>query len=339
MHGLVAKPIRNDPSIELVAKRGLEHEARYLDDLLAEGRRVVEIEKDGSAVAPPGAHRRDGTSSGTPARSCGRRRPDARRHARRRRRRLPGDVLRRDLARPRGLPAPPGSRAGRAGQRVRPVALRGGGHQARPPREGVGHPPDLLLRGAADRDPGQAAGVPVRRAGRQRATDGPPPRGRLHGLLPPCEAGVRDRGGRARRWRSARDVPARRHVPGARGALRRVPLGAAVHGPAPRGRRPEPGRGRRRPPAERAQGQGGRDASRPGRAGAADGAAARERGQGGAGPRPGAGADPGRVAGRRQRPLGAAPAGARRGRRAGPAARLPRLARAQRWRPVPGSRG
>ncbi len=54
MMGLVAKPVRNDPAIELVAKRGLEHEQRYLADLVAEGRRVVEIEKDGSAVAPPG---------------------------------------------------------------------------------------------------------------------------------------------------------------------------------------------------------------------------------------------------------------------------------------------
>ena len=54
MAGLVAKPIRNDPSIELIAKRGLEHEARYVADLRAEGRTVVEIEKDGSAVAPPG---------------------------------------------------------------------------------------------------------------------------------------------------------------------------------------------------------------------------------------------------------------------------------------------
>ena len=55
MQGLVAKPIRNDPSIDLIAKRGLEHEQRYLDDLRAEGRTVVAIEKDGSAVAPPGA--------------------------------------------------------------------------------------------------------------------------------------------------------------------------------------------------------------------------------------------------------------------------------------------
>ncbi len=52
LEGLVAKPIRNDPSIELVAKRGIEHELRYLEDLREQGRRVVEIDKDGSAVAP-----------------------------------------------------------------------------------------------------------------------------------------------------------------------------------------------------------------------------------------------------------------------------------------------
>ncbi|HEY4188897.1 MAG TPA: TM0106 family RecB-like putative nuclease [Candidatus Limnocylindrales bacterium] len=50
--GLVAKPIRNDPSIELVAKRGIEHELRYLEDLRDQGLRIVEIDKDGSAVAP-----------------------------------------------------------------------------------------------------------------------------------------------------------------------------------------------------------------------------------------------------------------------------------------------
>ncbi len=52
MAGLVAKPVRNDPSIELVAKRGLEHERRYLVDLRERGLRVVEIRKDGSSVAP-----------------------------------------------------------------------------------------------------------------------------------------------------------------------------------------------------------------------------------------------------------------------------------------------
>jgi len=70
MHGLVAKPIRNDPSIELIAKRGLEHEARYLADLRAEGRTVVAIEKDGSAVAPTGAPEpaaAEGAPGGAPA--------------------------------------------------------------------------------------------------------------------------------------------------------------------------------------------------------------------------------------------------------------------------------
>jgi uncharacterized protein len=45
---LVQRPIRNDPSIELIAKRGMAHEQRYLVDLRAEGRRVVAIERDGS---------------------------------------------------------------------------------------------------------------------------------------------------------------------------------------------------------------------------------------------------------------------------------------------------
>ena len=40
---LVKKPIRDDPEIELVAKRGLGHEQHYLDDLKASGRTVVEI--------------------------------------------------------------------------------------------------------------------------------------------------------------------------------------------------------------------------------------------------------------------------------------------------------
>ena len=52
MAKLVRKPIRNDPMIDRVAKRGLAHEQRYLEDLEAQGLRVVRIEKDGSAVAP-----------------------------------------------------------------------------------------------------------------------------------------------------------------------------------------------------------------------------------------------------------------------------------------------
>jgi len=44
--GLVKKPIRDDPSIELIAKRGMAHEQRYLEELRAEGRTIVEITKD-----------------------------------------------------------------------------------------------------------------------------------------------------------------------------------------------------------------------------------------------------------------------------------------------------
>lgn len=43
MAGLVERPIRNDPEIDLVAKRGFEHEARYLAGLESAGRRVVRI--------------------------------------------------------------------------------------------------------------------------------------------------------------------------------------------------------------------------------------------------------------------------------------------------------
>jgi uncharacterized protein len=44
--GLVERPIREDPEIDLIAKRGVAHEQRYRDDLRAAGRTVVEIEHD-----------------------------------------------------------------------------------------------------------------------------------------------------------------------------------------------------------------------------------------------------------------------------------------------------
>jgi predicted RecB family nuclease len=44
--GLVARPVRDDPEIELVAKRGSEHEARYLAGLAAEGRSIARIDAD-----------------------------------------------------------------------------------------------------------------------------------------------------------------------------------------------------------------------------------------------------------------------------------------------------
>ena len=48
--GLVERPIRDDPEIELIAKRGIAHEQRYLAELRASGRMVVEIARDGSAA-------------------------------------------------------------------------------------------------------------------------------------------------------------------------------------------------------------------------------------------------------------------------------------------------
>ena len=45
MAGLVKKPVRNDPGIELIARRGEAHEQRYLADLQAAGLRVVSIKQ------------------------------------------------------------------------------------------------------------------------------------------------------------------------------------------------------------------------------------------------------------------------------------------------------
>ncbi|HEX3264937.1 MAG TPA: TM0106 family RecB-like putative nuclease [Candidatus Limnocylindrales bacterium] len=52
--GLVEKPIRNDPTIDLIARRGEAHEARYLEQLRRSGRSVVVIEK-GEDFAARGA--------------------------------------------------------------------------------------------------------------------------------------------------------------------------------------------------------------------------------------------------------------------------------------------
>ena len=48
MAGLVERPMRADPELDIIRKRGFEHEARYLADLEADGRRVTRIELDGS---------------------------------------------------------------------------------------------------------------------------------------------------------------------------------------------------------------------------------------------------------------------------------------------------
>jgi uncharacterized protein len=46
--GLVKRPMRDDPELDIIRKRGFEHEKRYLDDLVAEGRSSVTIRLDGS---------------------------------------------------------------------------------------------------------------------------------------------------------------------------------------------------------------------------------------------------------------------------------------------------
>ena len=46
--GLVERPIRTDPELDVIRQRGFEHEKRYLAALEADGRSVVTIEPDAS---------------------------------------------------------------------------------------------------------------------------------------------------------------------------------------------------------------------------------------------------------------------------------------------------
>jgi predicted RecB family nuclease len=48
--GLVKRPIRDDPELDIIRRRGFEHEARFLADLRAAGRSPVTIELDGSTA-------------------------------------------------------------------------------------------------------------------------------------------------------------------------------------------------------------------------------------------------------------------------------------------------
>jgi predicted RecB family nuclease len=49
MAGLVTRPNRPDPELDIIRRRGLQHEARYLAELRAAGRTVVEIARDDEA--------------------------------------------------------------------------------------------------------------------------------------------------------------------------------------------------------------------------------------------------------------------------------------------------
>src|SRR6185312_3826931 len=44
--GLVTRPMRDDPELDIIRKRGFEHERRYLADLEASGRSAVTITPD-----------------------------------------------------------------------------------------------------------------------------------------------------------------------------------------------------------------------------------------------------------------------------------------------------
>ena len=120
--GLVKRPMRDDPELDVIRKRGFQHEARFLADLRAEGRVAVEIEQDGSirgsrrrSSAPP---RRDDRGDG---------------------RRAPTSSTRRRSSTARSAATPTsssGSTSPGPPVALGPVPLRGGGHEARPPRQG-----------------------------------------------------------------------------------------------------------------------------------------------------------------------------------------------------------
>src|SRR5512142_3374349 len=46
--GLTQRPMRPDPELDLIQKRGVEHEQRYLAELESAGRRATRIEFDAS---------------------------------------------------------------------------------------------------------------------------------------------------------------------------------------------------------------------------------------------------------------------------------------------------
>ena len=94
--GLVKRPMRDDPELDVIRRRGFQHEARFLADLRAEGR--ASSRSRGTGRPPIAA-----------TRCVPRRRATIEAMASGRRRHLPGDVLRWHLSRTRGLP-PPGRR-------------------------------------------------------------------------------------------------------------------------------------------------------------------------------------------------------------------------------------
>ena len=48
--GLITRPMRDDPELDIIRRRGFQHEARFLADLRGDGRVVVEVDQDGSSA-------------------------------------------------------------------------------------------------------------------------------------------------------------------------------------------------------------------------------------------------------------------------------------------------
>ena len=125
MAEMTVRPERDDPELDVIRKRGFQHEQRFLDDLRAEGKIVAHIELDGSIedrgdqVRAAAAATRDAIAQG----------PDV--------------IYQLHSSTGRGA-ATPNSSAGRVpgpAVALRPIPLRGGGHLACPPRQGECGPP------------------------------------------------------------------------------------------------------------------------------------------------------------------------------------------------------
>jgi predicted RecB family nuclease len=70
MAGLVRRPMRDDPELDIIRARGFEHERRYRDGLAGQGRSVVEIALDGS-IADDGDRLRAAAEATTAAMAGG----------------------------------------------------------------------------------------------------------------------------------------------------------------------------------------------------------------------------------------------------------------------------
>ncbi len=70
MAGLVHRPMRDDPELDIIRKRGFEHERRFLAELVATGRSTVTIDLDGS-IEDRGEQLREAAGRTTAAMAAG----------------------------------------------------------------------------------------------------------------------------------------------------------------------------------------------------------------------------------------------------------------------------